>query len=595
MLQVRSSTFSRARTPAYCNVPSLLCRCESVAVASEGDFRHSAPALVKLPLILGLHRMQLSLLESLPDEVLRHVLRHCSLSTLLSLSATNRTLHEIISHDYLATFARTRLNYDPRTLKHIGFHARAPWAQRALWAERTNRRWNDWDGRGVAVGGVRREWRRCLPTLKFWEVQDGVEVVIVGRGRDLEVWLTRSDGSLDIVSVIVRAPVKRSSIRSTCNGKESPSSHHHGAQEDVTALASGTRPGEIIVSRVSGLIQRLCVVEHATGPGHPLVLEETARYSIPDSTANGRRNRSTVQAIHSRRDVLVSSSTVRKPASVPATEQSMVVDPRGPLVSLARTLKERSAAQAHSVSVHSIVAPWQPPVSIPFTTKPWSVHMSPQRSWLAVGHSGTAPLSLFQLDSTGAPSSSTPTRVAHTPKSTSVYGLTTPSEACSPFSNPEQTLIAAFYDSTTRVYDLRIPPSPHLASSWDAPSTRERPANEVLRLADPWSDDPSYSVGIGGAHGAYIAVGTARNAAVRLFDIRSPARPRGVTAFAPGRDRSPVYSLEVEGSRVWGCTENRGFLLDFEAFEAPRRHADKVAYVGHQEGEGGVLKWMGAR
>ena len=564
-------------------------------MAARANFRHSLSLSTSFS-ILFLHRMQLSLLESLPDEVLRHVLRHCSLSTLLSLSATNRTLHEIISTGYLATFARTRLNYDPRTLKHIGFHTRAPWAQRALWAECTNRRWDDWDGRGVAVGGVRREWRRCLPTLKFWELQDGVGVVLVGRGRDLEVWLTRSDGSLNIVPVVVRAPIKRSSIRSARSGKELvSSSSQQGAQEDVTALASGTRPGEVIVSRVSGLIQRLCVVEHATGPGHPLVLEETARYSIPDSTATGRRNCSTVQAIHSRGDVLVSSSTVRKPASVPATEQSMVVDPRGPLVSLARTLKERSAAQAHSVSLHSIVAPWQPAVSIPFTTKPWSMHMSPQRSWLAVGHSGTAPLSLFQLDSTGAPISSTPTRVAYTPKSTSVYGLTTPSEACSPFSNPEQTLIAAFYDSTTRVYDLRIPPSPHLASSWDAPSTEERPANEVLRLADPWSDDPSYSVGIGGAHGACIAVGSARNAAVRLFDIRSPAHVRSVTAFAPGRDRSPIYSLEVEGSRVWGCTENRGFLVDFEAFEAPRRHAEKVAYVGHQEGQGGVLKWMGAR
>ncbi|GAA5883655.1 hypothetical protein JCM3774_003079 [Rhodotorula dairenensis] len=547
--------------------------------------------------------MQLSLLESLPEEVLLQVLRHCSLSTLLALSAANRSLHEIIARDYLATFSRSVLNYDPRTLKHIGFHARAPWPQRALWAERTAVRWADWDGRGVAVGGARREWRRCLPTLKIWHVEDGVGVVLVGKGRDLEMWLTRPDGSLEIVPVVVRAPFKRNNAGGLCSAGAVKGATADDAQDDVTALAAGTRPGQVLVSRVSGVIQRLDVAQHAAGSGRPLVLQETARYAVPQSARHGGRSRGTaVQTIHARGDVFVSSATVRRPASAStplpaATASATVIDARGAIVSLARTLKERSAAQSHSVALHSIVAPWQPAVSIPFATKPWSVHLSPQRTWLAVGHSGTAPLSLFRLDSTGSPITSTPVQLAHTPKSTSVYGLTTPSEACSPFSNPEQTLIAAFYDSTTRVYDLRIPPS-RIASSWDAPPGEgHRPSNEVLRLADPWSDDPSYSVGIGGAHGAYIAVGSARNAAVRLFDIRSPTLPRGITAFAPGRDRSPVYSVEVEASRVWGCTESRGFVLDFDAFEAPRlrRDQDMVAYVGHQEGQGGVLRWMGDR
>ncbi|GAA5988281.1 hypothetical protein JCM10908_002148 [Rhodotorula pacifica] len=537
--------------------------------------------------------MQLSLLESLPEEVLRHVLRHCNLDSLLSLSSTNRSLHEIISTDYLANFSRSCLNYDPRTLKHIGFHARAPWSQRTLWADRTSERWANWDGRGQDIGGPRREWRRCLPTLKLWDVEDGVGVVLVGKGRDLEAWFTRSDGSVEVVPVVIRSPPARRRITPFLPNKGAPDPS--GTHEDITALATGTRAGEIIVSRVSGVIQRLRVVEYADSPGQPLVLEETARYAIPNGSAGGRRLRTTVQTIHSCRDVFVSSATIRQPASYSVTipeQQQTIVDPRGPIVSLARTLKERSAAQSHSVSLHSIVAPWQPAVSIPFATKPWSVHLSPQRTWLAVGHSGTAPLSLFQLDSTGAPIS-TPTQVAHTPKSTSVYAMATFSEQCSPFSDPEQMLVAAFYDSTTRVYDLRIPPS-RVASSWDAVSAgHERPANEVLRLADPWSDDPCYSVAVGGAQGAYVAVGSARNGAVRLFDIRSPSHPQGITAFAPGRDRSPVYSLEMEGSRLWGCTESRGFVLDFEAFEAPRRRMEKVAFVGHREGQGGVLQWMG--
>ncbi|BGP56089.1 hypothetical protein JCM8202_005239 [Rhodotorula sphaerocarpa] len=535
--------------------------------------------------------MQLSLLEALPDEVLRHVLRHCGLNALLALAATSRGFHELItsdSHGFLATYARTCSNYDPRTLKTLAFHQRAPWPQRAQWTERTCRRWSEWDGRGSVIGGPQREWRRCLPTLKIWDVQAGVGTVLVAKGRELELWLTRPDGGVEIAPVVVRNPLQRSAARSKQVGgaQLAPTS---SAQDDATAFAAVPRPGEIIVSRVSGVVQRLRVEEHV-GPGSHLVLEEAARYGIDAGHLATPAIRTTVQTIHSRGNLLVSSSTTRQRPNVGPSDQTAVSDPRGPIVSLARTLKKRSAAQNHAISLHSIAAPWQPAITLPLPTKPWSVHVSPSQKWLAVGQSGTAPLSIYQLDSTGAPIS-TPTAIAHTVKSTSVYGIATPSLDCSPFSNPEQTLIGAFYDSTTRIYDLRIP-SFGRPSSWDA-SDDDRPSNEVARLVDPWSDDPCYSLGIGGAVGAYVAVGTARNAAVRLFDVRSPVRPTGITAFAPGRDRSPIYALEVEGSRVWGCTESRGFVLDFEAFEAPRKRMDKIAYVSHQEGEGGTLRWMG--
>lgn len=526
--------------------------------------------------------MQLSLLESLPDEVLRQIFRHCDLPTLLQLSATNRALHEVITL-FLPSCTRSRYNYDPQTLRHLGFHTRAPVAQRALWAERTTRRWREWDGRGAVIGGANREWRRCLPTLKIWDIEDGVGAVLVAKGRELECWITRQDGTVEIAQAVVRPP-KRAQSRQV-------PALEGAAQQDVTALAVGPQPGEIIVSRVSGVVQRLRLVEHAA-PGYPFVLEEVARYTLGSSKSASESPKTGVHAIHARANLLVAAITSRQqPLSHVGADLPVVNDPRGPIASLALTLKQRSAAQSHNVSIQSISSPWQSAKTIPFPTKPWSVHLSPFRSWLAVGHSGTAPLSVFQLDSTGAPIA-VPSQIAHTSRSTSVYGLTTPSPHSSLFSNPEQTLIAAFYDATTRVYDLRVP-SFGSPSDWDAHASDARPPNEVVRLVDPWSDDPCYSVGIGGAMGSYVAVGSARNAAVRLFDIRSPARPSGITAFAPGRDRSPIYALEMEGSRVWGCTENRGFVLDFEAFEAPRRRTEPVAYVSHQDGEGGTLRWMG--
>ncbi|BGP25528.1 hypothetical protein JCM10295v2_004456 [Rhodotorula toruloides] len=155
----------------------------------------------------------------------------------------------------------------------------------------------------------------------------------------------------------------------------------------------------------------------------------------------------------------------------------------------------------------------------------------------------------------------------------------------------KETVLAAFYDATTCVYDLRSSPPPSdVVSAWDQPRF-ERPSNEIMRLSDPWSDDPAFSLAVGGAAGSYVAVGTARNAAIRLFDVRQAASG-GITAFAPGRDRSPVYGLEMEGSRLWGVSEKRGFWLDFDAFLG-KEDGERVPFVGHVKGEGGSLRWMG--
>ena len=37
----------------------------------------------------------------------------------------------------------------------------------------------------------------------------------------------------------------------------------------------------------------------------------------------------------------------------------------------------------------------------------------------------------------------------------------------------------------------------------------------------------------------------------------------GWSVHAPGNDSSPVYSLVVDGSRVFGANESRGFVFDF--------------------------------
>ncbi|GAA5939623.1 hypothetical protein JCM1841_000028 [Sporobolomyces salmonicolor] len=541
--------------------------------------------------------MASSPLVNLPSELLEHLLTFFDLPSLLALSATSRAFRTVVTSSSLPSYALHRLNYSPATLRHLHDYRHLSWAQRALWADGVRQRWDDWNFGGEALGGLGREWERCMPVLKLWDAEEDIGGVLIARGRGLELWHAADlSGRMEHIPVVVQnfeeAPPlydRRRSGRARSDGR--------GALDDITAIAEGTRAGEMIISRVSGLVQRLRIADYG-GRGRPMVLVESARYStFPSSRQiHPRPGSTTVQALHSSSNLLVAASTTRLRPPHPQPQVELHTD------SLAHSLAQRAAPKQHHISLHSIVAPWQPPVILPFSTKPWSVLLSPSSSssrpsWLAVGHSGTAPLTLFHLDSTGSPLPAF-VHLACSAKPTSVYALTTPSPLCSPFLHPTQTLVAAFFDSTTRIYDLRLPP-PSITStpsSWadDDRGGKTGTGNEILRLSDPWSDDPCYSVAVGGAMGARVAVGSARNGAVRLFDVRQPSQPvsggggRGITAFAPGKDRSPVYGLAMEGSRVWGVTERRGFVFEFEGGRGGAgRRGDSVAFVKHQgEGEG---------
>ena len=427
-----------------------------------------------------------------------------------------------------------------------------------------------------------------MPCLKLWGVGDGVKGVLIARGAGLEWWVaTDGKGTMSCMRVIVKGFEETKSW----NDRRRVVATKTSALDDITALADGEREGEIVVSRVSGLVQRLKVVDLGGG-GRPVVLEEKARYALP-MIERQRPGSTAVQALHSNGGLLVSASTTRlRPPNPNKLAQTMDEND-----SLAHALAKRAAPKQHQIVLHSLSSPWESPSIISLPTKPWSVQLSPSSTptWLAIGHTGTSPLSLVQLDSTGSPISTTPTPLAFTSKSTSVYSLTTPSLNCSPFLRPDQTLIAAFFDSTTRIYDLRLPSpssSSLVTSDWDSSSSSS--TNEILRLIDPWSDDPSYSVSSGGSTGSYISVGSARNSAVRLFDIRSssssPVLKRGITAFGPGGDRSPVYGLGMENSRVWAVTERKGFVFNLQEGGAME---ESVSYVEHEGERKGKLRRTG--
>ncbi|GAA6006018.1 hypothetical protein JCM10207_007308 [Rhodosporidiobolus poonsookiae] len=531
--------------------------------------------------------MNLSLLEQLPPELLEHLFSFLDLSSLLSLSSTSSSLHSLISPHYLEYFSKHLLNYSPHTLSHLPFHRLSPWSHRALWTSAVERNFTSLHFRAHVLGGPQRTYPKCLPCVKLWHAAQGQGEVLIARGGGIETWLADRDGAMRGADVLVEG----------VNGRAKDGPAGAGALEDITALADGLSAGEVTLARVNGLVQRLRVRADHRAQGGPVVLREVARYASP--AAGKRAGSTTVQALSSAGGLLARAGTTR--LRPPAIGEGGTATPKGDdpsTLSLAQSLAQRAAPKSHFVSVQALASPWVPPTTLPFSTKPWSVLVQPSASpsWLAVGHSGTSPLALVPLLPSGPLTA--PNAWQHLAPSTyrtSVYGLCTPSAQCSPFpSNPEQTLIAAFYDSTTRVYDLRLPSS-SVSSPLGSPDAGiladPHAPNEVLRLADPWSDDPSYSVTTGGSAGATIFTGSARNAALRIFDVRSPAR--SMTAFAPGRDRSPIYGLAGEGSRVWGVTDVRGFGMDWY----PWARGERVAFVGHggrgegSGGGGGELRW----
>lgn len=175
-------------------------------------------------------------------------------------------------------------------------------------------------------------------------------------------------------------------------------------------------------------------------------------------------------------------------------------------------------------------------------------------------------------------------------ESSAVYGIcnTPPSF---PGSASGKTLVAGWFDGFVRVYDLRVSPSSsitvHKRSNADAGANTNVPVNNdisvpvfkpVLSMCDPWSTEPIYTVATGGAAGHTIAAGSARHSVVSFWDVRNPRE--GWSVHAPGNDSSPVYSIAMESSRLFGATQSRSFVLDF----GPGVDMDTYTPVPHSGG-----------
>ena len=121
----------------------------------------------------------------------------------------------------------------------------------------------------------------------------------------------------------------------------------------------------------------------------------------------------------------------------------------------------------------------------------------------------------------------------------------------------DNVIVSGWYNGSVNVHDLRTSRRPRDSSS---PSSAPH-LLPVLTFVEP-SVDPIYSVATGGGSSNFVAAGLARHGMVAFWDIRG-RRSSGWSVYAPGNDASPVYSMVLESSRLFGVTQARPFVYDF--------------------------------
>ncbi|KAL1950200.1 hypothetical protein VTO73DRAFT_5323 [Trametes versicolor] len=201
------------------------------------------------------------------------------------------------------------------------------------------------------------------------------------------------------------------------------------------------------------------------------------------------------------------------------------------------------------------------PQFLDLRVRSWATHLSHRHAVL--GASSLTPLLVHAIHESHI--SDTPSHILTNsthddhPRASAVYGICgSPPDA--PWGGSEQVIISGWYDGVVNVHDLRSSRRAHRI-----PGVNSYPAGgalyPVMSMCDPWLFEPVYDVSSGGGGGCHIAAGTARHSVVAFWDVR--AANKGWSVHAPGNDSSPVYSVILESSRLFGATQSRPFVMDF--------------------------------
>ena len=337
----------------------------------------------------------------------------------------------------------------------------------------------------------------------------------------------------------------------------------HGREDITEIIAIPGESTEFIVSQANGSIRHL-------------------RFSLDDNTVEIKRvfqhQMAIIRSLARTDEYLVALSSTS-----PSTHQISFYP-------LNQTEEDGSTLSPSTTPVHTesppMTEPWQSPprenhlvITPDFTTdyptRPWqSVFLDP--TTLALGSTTPSALSIytFRPDSHQTPMTQLRQLYSHGAKlsgltdvplnKTSIYAL---------HKYAPSMLLSGWYHGPANLHDLRSPS-----------------AYPVIALNDPIDDGAAYSISTDGGH--RVLVGGAQHGLIKIFDLRMPHH--GWSIY-PGRERSPVYAIRGEHSRIFAATEGMLWECDLSTRPSPRKEGDRDwRRRGNQRGRGWGWGWGGS-
>ena len=205
----------------------------------------------------------------------------------------------------------------------------------------------------------------------------------------------------------------------------------------------------------------------------------------------------------------------------------------------------------HEISMYQYRHPTNV-MSCQMENKPWVLQILPNAGKLAIGTASDKPLEIRDFTSSGLYDEGHHLGSSQDAKRVAVYAIQSIS------SHPE-LLLAGYYDGHTQLFDVREP---------------SRVAQ--MTLFDPYDYSPTYSLAQASEY--RIIAGGAVNGILRMWDLRyfRKNESSGWSAYL-GKDRSPVYSLAAEHSRVFAATQSTLWGLDFSANQKQAHPKDDIS------------------
>ena len=453
-------------------------------------------------------------LQALPLDIFtEHLLAYLPYSSVLNLSATSKSLRSNVSTPIIwQAFLRHQQYLDVTQSKRLGA---LPLRLRAAVSSRAEIGWENHTFKAQSLFSQRWQ-RKCLPRLEI-----SPDFIAVGVGADMQIhWIQN-------VSMFEKAQEKQWMV------------YHLGmhGQQDVTEIVPlPGSPTEFIVGQAHGLIRHI-------------------EFSMEDTTYTTKRvfqhPRAIIRSLSMTKECMVALSSISSNTHqisfypLKESENSELSDESeiSPIHTESPPLQEQWISPPSQVD---------PDFTTSYPTRPWNaLFLSP--TVLALGSTSPDALCIYDfLPDNTHPLQKSRQLFSHPAK---LSGLT---ELAEPFKTSiyamhqyaPSLLLTGWYHGPANIHDLRL--------SGQYP---------ILAMNDPLDDGPAYSVSTDGGH--RIIVGGANHGLVKVFDVRMPSK--GWSIYL-GRERSPLYAIKGEHSRIFAATEGTVWECDLCYRHKPRTY-----------------------